>query len=68
MNLPTRFRIHPVFHVSLLESDVRREDDNETSELFLSDLIDDTEEYEVKEILDRKKYRGEVRYLIKWKG
>ena len=54
-----------MFHVSLLKLNVCKEDDNETFKLFLSDLINDTKEYEMKEILNRKKYKDEVKYLIK---
>ena len=65
LNLFTRFRIHLMFHVSLLKLNVRKEDNNETFKLFLLNLINDTKEYEMKEILNKKKYKDEVRYLIK---
>ena len=44
---------------------MRKKDNNETSELFLSDLINDMKEYKMKEILNRKKYKNKVKYIIK---
>jgi hypothetical protein len=57
-------RIHPNFHVSLLEpaptnaklaENVEIEDEGE-------------QEYEVEKILDSKKVSGRAQYLVKWKG
>ena len=54
-----------MFHVFLLKLNVRKENNNETFKLFLSDLINDMKKYEMKKILDKKKYKDEVKYLIK---
>jgi transposase InsO family protein len=56
-------RIHPVFHISLLEpapKDAIPAEDIEVEE--------DTREYEVEQILDTKRVNGKPYYLIKWKG
>jgi len=57
-------KMHPVFHVSLLEP---APDGMETPNDI--ELDEDTEqEYEVEEILDKTRVNGQVRYLVKWKG
>ena len=31
-------------------------------------IVNDEEEFEVEEILDKRKHYGKIQYLIKWKG
>jgi len=45
------YQIHNIFHVTYLESYRHKKDNDETSYFFASELIDEKEEYEVKEIL-----------------
>lgn len=59
LQLPTRMRIHPIFHISLLEPTRNPENRNDEA---------DDEEYEVEKILDRKQESGRVYYLVRWKG
>ena len=77
LELPKRWRIHNVFHVSLLEQDITRKGrvDKKTSQLeFEND--GEGEEYEVEEICDSTVYAKESQsgqllslyYLIYWKG
>jgi len=66
LTLPDTYRIHPVFHVSLLEPYHRRADDSSIPELPLPELIDNDEQYEVEEILNRKKSKGDIFYKVKW--
>ena len=54
-----------MFHVFLLKLNVRKKDDNETFKLFLLNLINDIKKYKIKEILDKKKYKDKIKYLIK---
>ena len=54
-----------MFHVFLLKLNVRKKDDNEIFKLFLLNLINDMKKYEMKEIFNKKKYKDEVKYLIK---
>ena len=68
LDLPKAYsRIHPVFHVSLLELYRWR-----PGEKLLSppaaELLLDGEEYEVEDILDVRQYRGKTQYLVKWLG
>jgi superfamily I DNA and/or RNA helicase len=66
LKLPESLKIHPVFHVSLLKKYVGRIDSiqekDDTAEL------DETKEFEVEKILGKRKMRGEIEYLIRWKG
>jgi transposase InsO family protein len=62
LELPDKSRIHPVFHVSLLEPappGAGPEIDQE---------IDEEPEYEVEKILQQRAGQQGLEYLIKWKG
>jgi hypothetical protein len=61
-------RVHPVFHVSLLES---RADDpypGQRLEPLPPVKIDGEQEWFVDEVLDTRMHRGQLQYLIKWTG
>ncbi|KAI1856182.1 uncharacterized protein JN550_013896 [Neoarthrinium moseri] len=61
LSLPRKMRIHPTFHISLLEPappDAKIETRLET---------EPDQEYEVEEILDLQKINGQWKYLVKWK-
>ncbi len=68
LELPADYRIHPVFHVSLLEAYNRRDNDSEMPEYPLPELIDNVPEYEVEEILERQRIKGKLCYRVKWIG
>lgn len=60
LKLPERMRIHPEFHVSLLEP-TRNDKTNKDDEA--------NEEYEVEAIVDKRiGSNGQVEYLVKWQG
>ena len=63
-----QWRIHPVFHTDLLtpyrETVLHRENYSRP----VPDLIDGEEEYEVEEVLDSRRRRRKLQYLVKWKG
>jgi hypothetical protein len=68
LKLPASLKIHPVFHVSLFKP---KDPDNieVPSEPPPAPItIDDHEEFEVELILDSKKIRNTVKYLVHWKG
>jgi Chromo (CHRromatin Organisation MOdifier) domain len=60
LDLPPGMRIHPVFHISLLQPT----NNPETNE----DINATEEECEVEIILDQRVRNGITEYLIQWKG
>jgi hypothetical protein len=62
--LPQTMRIHPVFHVSLLEPAPKG---TRTGQEELSDESQEPR-YEVEEVLDCQPIDGQPHYLIKWKN
>lgn len=64
LKLPTSMKIHPVFHISLLERAPANA--KEPNNIELDETTE--EEYEVEKILARKKVKGQIYYLVKWKG
>ncbi len=66
LQLPPRMKIHPVFHVSLLEpADPSTPLMTGIPENYLQDP---NSEYEIQKILDDDTIDGQRHYLIKWKG
>lgn len=65
LSLPTRMRIHNVFHVSLLEPWHGRGDEPAEESM---PLADENDEWEVEEIVGDVKDSGEQYYLVKWQG
>jgi hypothetical protein len=66
--LPASMRIHPVFHVSLLQPHHANSIAGRVEPPPPPVVIDGAEEYEVEEILDSRIRRGVQQYLVKWKG
>jgi len=60
LTLPTAYRIHPVFHLSLLEPYVRRRGADVPKPFLPPVMVDDKEEYEVEELLEKKTEKGQV--------
>jgi len=67
LELPKTIKIHPVVHVSSLEP-YYEDRFNRNPPAPPPIIINDEQEYEVEEILDKRKYYGKTQYLIKWKG
>ena len=68
LDLPRAYGVHSVFHVNLMDpvaTDPLEGHWQEPSPLI---LIDEEEEWLVKEILDAQKIRRSLNYLIKWVG
>jgi hypothetical protein len=66
LDLSPKVRLHPVFHVSLLEGTegnimARFGNEHETE-------VEGPEEYEVEEILEQRRINNQTEYLIKWKN
>jgi hypothetical protein len=69
LKLPDTLKIHPVFHVSLLERYLLpdKEFGQEYSEIPLPEFKDDVPYYQLEKILKHRRRKGELEYLIKWK-
>jgi len=65
--LPAHYQIHNVFHVFYLEPHRRRRDNNTSSALPLSELIDNKKEYKIEKILNRRRRKRHLQYKVKWK-
>ena len=68
LHIPSQWKIHPVFHTSLLTS---YKETSEHGPNFLRpplDLIDGEEEYKVKAVLGHRGKPGRRTFLIRWKG
>jgi hypothetical protein len=69
LKLPSSMKIHPVFHVVKLITFKADEIPERISPPIPDPIIvDDHEEYEVEEILDSRRFRGCIQYLVKWKN
>jgi transposase InsO family protein len=63
--LPEKYaRLHDVFPVQLIEEYKPRED----QPLLPMPDLEDEDEWEIEEVKDKKRIKGEVHYLIKWAG
>jgi RNase H-like domain found in reverse transcriptase/Reverse transcriptase (RNA-dependent DNA polymerase)/Integrase zinc binding domain/Chromo (CHRromatin Organisation MOdifier) domain len=60
LKLPPRMKIHPIFHISVLEPTKNKEtsEDVEAYEI----------EFEVEKVLNQRTRKGITEYLIQWKG
>ena len=66
---PSMNRLHPVFHTSLLEPAANNPLEGQVQPPPPPVVLDDgSEEFEVQEILDSRKVRNQIRYLVRWKG
>ena len=68
LKLPPMWKIHPVFHASLITPYKETIAHGPNYEQPPPDLIEGKEEYEVEEILDKRKQGHGFQYLVKWKG
>jgi hypothetical protein len=69
LKLPKQWKIHPVFHASLLTPFTENEFHGPNHLKPPPDIVAGEEEYEVEAILTHRRYRsGRTRYLVKWKG
>jgi hypothetical protein len=71
LDLPGTMHIHPVFHVSRLRPYVDPRSFDPSREVPVRpppEIIANVPEYEVERILDKRRHRRRVEYLVKWVG
>ena len=68
LNLPPTWRIHDVFHATLLSPYVETETHGPNYTLPSPELIDGEEEYEIDKILKHRVVRNQRQFLVSWKG
>lgn len=68
LELPNTMRIHPVFHVNLLEPYHEDKIQDRQPKELPPDIINNLEEYEVEHIIDSRIHRRQLQYLVHWKG
>jgi hypothetical protein len=69
LDLPPTVKLHPVFHISLLEPTTNTEPlprHNQPPPPPV--IVDDHQEWEVEEILDSRRHRQQLQYRVKWVG
>ena len=68
--LPTHLHVHPVFHVSCLKVYQENPIDFPGREPLrpAPEMIQEVEEWEVEEVLAKRKRYGKTQYLVKWVG
>ena len=69
LKLPSSLKgIHDIFHVSLLEKVAEEFFLQRRPDLLLPIEVDGEHEYEVSAILDSRRRKGKVQYLVRWEG
>ena len=68
LELPAAMKVHPVFHVSLLEPYRESAFPGRIQGPPPSIEIENHEEYEVDKVLDSRRKRGKLEYFVHWSG
>ena len=68
LQLPQQWRIHPVFHATLLTPYHENSTHGPNFPLPPPDIIEGEEEFEVEAIVGHRKHFGPMQYLVKWLG
>ena len=61
-------KVHPVFHVSLLEAYKESTISGRLQPAPPLVEVENHDEYEVEEVLDSRRRKGKLQYLIHWQG
>jgi hypothetical protein len=69
LNLPAKWKIYKVFHISLVEPFVQgNREVNLENILDAVEPIEEDDEYHMEEVISSMGSRGKVTYLVKWRG
>ena len=68
LHIPSQWKIHPIFHASLLTSYKETSEHGPNFLRLPPDLIDGEEEYKVKAVLGHRGKPSHHTFLIRWKG
>lgn len=68
LTLPPSMKCHPVFHTSLIRPITESSIPNRHQPPPPPIIVEDENKYEVEKILDSRRYRRKLQYLIRWKG
>ncbi|KAM6470175.1 olfactory receptor 13H1-like [Liasis olivaceus] len=60
-------KVHPVFHCSLLKPHQPSNDWHKDEPTPVLIMVDGEQHFEVKQILDARKHRGQIQLLVQWK-
>jgi len=67
LDLPSSIKIYPVVNVSKVYR-YKDQVEDQKKEWPAPVIIEREQEYEVKKILNKRKFRGKDQYLVQWKG
>ena len=68
LKLPPHWRIHPVFHASLLTPYIETEAHGPNDRNPPPDIVEGEEEYEIEALVNHQKRGKQHHFLVKWKG
>ena len=68
LELPSSMKIHPVFHISLLDRYIESDIPTRVQPPPQPVIVDNQVEFEAEEVLDSKIMHKRLFYLVKWKG
>ena len=68
LKLPSTWKIHNIFHASLLTPYKETTTNGQQYQEPMPDLVNGQPEWEVDQILGARRHRNQLQYLVRWKG